>query len=63
MEAILSATRWAAELMRWDDRVGVIAPGFAADLIAVPGDPTVDIDLLGKVDFVMKDGAIPRFDA
>lgn len=63
MEAILSATRWAAELMRWDDRVGVIAPGFAADLIAVPGDPTVDIELLGKVDFVMKDGVIPRFDA
>ncbi len=60
MEAILSATRWAAELMGWNDRVGAIVPGFLADIVAVPGDPTTNIDLLQSVVFVMKDGVISR---
>src|SRR5204863_4713984 len=42
VQAIQSATRWAAELMRWEDRVGAVEPGLFADLIAVPGDPTDD---------------------
>ena len=42
MQAIQSATRVAAELIGWQDRVGAIAPGLFADLIAVPGDPTDD---------------------
>jgi imidazolonepropionase-like amidohydrolase len=57
-QAILSATRWAAELMGWQDRVGTAAPGSFADLIAVPGDPTADVSLLEAVVFVMKGGEI-----
>ena len=45
------------ELLRLDD-LGVIAEGKVADLIAMPGDPFTDIDVTGKVDFVMKDGVI-----
>jgi imidazolonepropionase-like amidohydrolase len=60
MQAIQSATRWAAELMRWEDRVGTIAPGHFADLIAVPGDPTDDVSLLEDVPFVMKGGEIVK---
>jgi len=60
MQAIQSATRWAAELMRWEGRVGTIAPGLYADLIAVPGDPTDDVTLLEDVPFVMKGGQIVK---
>jgi imidazolonepropionase-like amidohydrolase len=60
MQAIRSATRWAAELMRWEDRVGTIGPGLYADLIAVPGDPTDDVTLLEDVPFVMKGGQIVK---
>jgi imidazolonepropionase-like amidohydrolase len=58
--AIQSATIHAAELIRWDDRIGRIAPGYLADLIAVPGNPLQDICLLENPAFVMKDGAIQR---
>jgi imidazolonepropionase-like amidohydrolase len=60
LDAIRSATVHAAELIRWDDRVGRVAPGYLADLIAVPGDPVQDIRLLEEVAFVMKDGAVLR---
>ena len=56
LQALQSATRWAAELMGWEAQVGAIGPGMKADLIAVPGDPTADIRSMEKVDFVMKDG-------
>jgi imidazolonepropionase-like amidohydrolase len=58
MQAIQSATRWSAELMRWEDRVGTIAPGMLADLIAVEGDPTDDVSVLEHVPFVMKGGEV-----
>ena len=60
MQAIRSATRWSAELMGWEDRVGTIAPGLFADLIAVPGDPTDDVSILERVPFVMKDGVVVK---
>jgi imidazolonepropionase-like amidohydrolase len=60
MQAIKSATRWAAELMRWEDRVGSVEPGLYADLIAVPGDPTEDVTILEDVPFVMKGGAVVK---
>jgi len=60
MQAIQSATRWAAELMGWQDRVGTIAPSMYADLIAVPGDPADDITMLEDVPFVMKGGRIVK---
>jgi imidazolonepropionase-like amidohydrolase len=60
LEAIRSATIHAAELIRWEDRVGRIEPGYLADMIAVNGNPLQDIRLLEDVGFVMKDGTILR---
>jgi imidazolonepropionase-like amidohydrolase len=58
MDAILTATRNAADLLGWSDRVGAVAPGLFADIIAVPGDPLADPTLLEKVSFVMKGGVV-----
>jgi imidazolonepropionase-like amidohydrolase len=60
LEAIRSATVHAAELLRWDDRVGRIQAGYLADMMAVPGNPLHDIRLLESADFVLKDGVIVR---
>jgi imidazolonepropionase-like amidohydrolase len=60
MQAIQSATRWAAELMGWEDRVGAIQAGLYADMIAVPGDPTDEVTILEDVPFVMKGGAVVK---
>lgn len=62
LEAIQSATVHAAELIRWDDRVGRIEAGYLADMIAVPGNPLQDIRLLEHPGFVMKGGAVVRHD-
>ncbi|MEQ8763661.1 MAG: amidohydrolase family protein [Planctomycetota bacterium] len=58
MEAIRSATWVAAELLREQDRLGSIEPGFLADIVAVEGDPLQDITVLEDVRFVMKDGVV-----
>jgi imidazolonepropionase-like amidohydrolase len=58
LEAIRSSTLHAAQLMRRDDELGQIAPGYYADLIAVDGDPLADIRLLESVGFVMAAGRI-----
>jgi len=60
MDAILSATSRNAESMGLGDRIGAVAPGMQADLIAVDGDPTTDITALGRVVFVMKGGKVYR---
>ncbi|MEY4070434.1 MAG: hypothetical protein RL721_1048 [Candidatus Eisenbacteria bacterium] len=60
MQAIQSATVHAAELMGMSGRVGVIAPGAYADLIAVSGDPTRDVTELERVKWVMKGGRVHR---
>jgi imidazolonepropionase-like amidohydrolase len=60
MQAIQSATRWAAELIRWEHRVGTVQPGLLADLIAVPSDPADDVSILEDVPFVMKGGAVVK---
>jgi len=57
-EAIMSATSLTAELLGWEDKVGEIAPGKFADIIAVHGDPIDDISELEDVDFVMKGGVV-----
>ena len=58
MAAIVSATKTAAEIMGWSDRVGTIEPGKFADLIAVSGDPIRDITQLESVAWVMKGGVV-----
>jgi imidazolonepropionase-like amidohydrolase len=60
MQAIQSATSRAAELLEMKGELGVIAPGAYADIIAVPGDPLVNIDALKNPTFVMKDGSVFR---
>jgi imidazolonepropionase-like amidohydrolase len=60
LEAIRTATVNSARMNGIEDRVGTLAPGKKADIIAVPGDPTADVHRLGEVGFVMKDGAIYR---
>jgi imidazolonepropionase-like amidohydrolase len=60
LEAVRAATISAADLLGWQDRVGAIEVGKFADLIAVDGDPLVDISVLTQVKFVMKDGKIVK---
>lgn len=62
MAAIVSATSRAAESLRLQDRTGAVAPGLEADLIAVEGDPSRDIDALRHVVWVMKGGRVVRND-
>ncbi|QDH69505.1 metal-dependent hydrolase family protein [Marilutibacter alkalisoli] len=57
--ALQAATIRAAEVLGVDDQ-GVLAPGKRADVIAMPGNPLEDINVVMDVDFVMKDGAIYR---
>jgi imidazolonepropionase-like amidohydrolase len=58
MEAIQSATVAAADLIGVSDKIGSIEKGKLADIIAVDGDPIKDIQSMGKVSFVMKDGVV-----
>jgi imidazolonepropionase-like amidohydrolase len=58
MQTIQSATTSAADLLGWADKVGALAPGLYADLIAVDGDPLSDITELERVKFVMKGGTV-----
>ena len=59
LAAIRSATLDAAEALGRKD-VGVLEAGRWADLIAVPGDPTAQVQLLEDVPFVMKGGAVVK---
>ena len=58
LQAIQAATLGGAELLGWSDRIGSIAPGKLADLIAVDGDPLADVGVLRQVRFVMKGGTV-----
>lgn len=58
--AILSATRNAADLIGASDRIGSVQAGRMADIIAVAGDPLADITELERVRFVMKGGKVYR---
>jgi imidazolonepropionase-like amidohydrolase len=60
MDAIQSATSRAAAMLDMEGKIGVIAPGAFADIIAVNGDPLRDIKVLESVQFVMKDGQVFR---
>jgi imidazolonepropionase-like amidohydrolase len=58
LEAIRIATVNSAELLGISDKAGTIEPGKWADIIAVDGDPTKDIHVMGQVKFVMKEGVV-----
>ena len=58
MAAIIGMTSLAAESMGLEKVIGTIAPGYNADLVAVEGDPRLDITALQRVRFVMKDGKV-----
>lgn len=58
MEALRSATSLAAESLGLSDRIGTLAPGFEADLVATDGNPLDDITAVRKVVFVMKGGKV-----
>ena len=58
MQALRSATQVAAKALRKEGEIGAVKSGLLADLIAVEGDPTVDIGALRKVRLVMKGGTI-----
>lgn len=58
LDAIRAATVWAAEHFGLADQIGSLAAGKQADLIAVRGDPLVDVTVLTRVSFVMKGGVV-----
>lgn len=60
MDAIDDATSVNAESLRLGSRIGSIAPGYEADIIAVHGNPLADAASLRRVSFVMKGGTVYR---
>lgn len=58
MTAMVSAQSLAAEALGMSDRLGAIAPGLEADIIALDGDPLKDITAVRRVAFVMKGGVV-----
>jgi imidazolonepropionase-like amidohydrolase len=57
-EALRSATSLAAESLGLGDKIGTVAAGFEADLVATEGNPLEDITAVRKVVFVMKSGRV-----
>lgn len=58
LEAIQAATCEAAQVLGRERDVGAVQAGRYADLIAVAGDPTLNVRLLENVAFVMKGGEV-----
>jgi imidazolonepropionase-like amidohydrolase len=58
MQSIVAGTMNGAKLLGWDARIGSLAAGKLADVVAVPGDPLRDIHVMEKPSFVMKNGYV-----
>ncbi len=58
IDALVASTSADAAMLGMGDRLGSVKQGFFADLIAVDGDPTTDINAVRNVKFVMKNGVI-----
>src|ERR1041385_2960791 len=58
LQALRSATAVASELLGMQKDIGTVEVGKYADIVAVPGDPLNDINIMQKVDFVMKNGVV-----
>jgi imidazolonepropionase-like amidohydrolase len=62
LAALRSATSAGASLLGLDAMLGSLEAGKLADVIAVPGDPSLDVTAVERVFFVMKDGVVYRND-
>jgi imidazolonepropionase-like amidohydrolase len=59
-EALRTATVTAAEMLGQTGKLGTIAPGALADIVAMTDDPLLDITATERVSFVMKDGVVVK---
>jgi imidazolonepropionase-like amidohydrolase len=57
-QALMAGTASGADLLGLADQIGTLAPGKSADIVAVPGNPLVDMTATEHVAFVMKEGKI-----
>lgn len=57
-EALAAATTVAAKVLRMENEIGRLAPGYSADIIAVAGNPLTDVTVLENVDWVMVRGTV-----
>jgi imidazolonepropionase-like amidohydrolase len=58
LAAVQAGTVNGAKLLGWQDQLGTLQRGYLADVIAVPGNPLTDINVLRNVTFVMKGGVV-----
>ncbi len=63
MEAIQAATSVAAQVIGWEEHVGVLEVGRFGDLVAVRGDPLSNVSLLQDIDVVVKGGLLFKHDS
>jgi imidazolonepropionase-like amidohydrolase len=61
MAALVSAGALAAEALGIGDRIGSLAPGYEADIIALDGDPLTDLTAVRRVVFVMRGGVVYKW--
>lgn len=61
MQALVSANSVAAEAIGMPDKLGKLAPGYEADIIALDGDPLKDLTAVRRVVFVMRGGVIYKW--
>ena len=62
-EALMAATKWGGEQMGMGDELGLVKPGYLADLLCIDGDPTKEITIMqdrDKIVAIMKDGAFHK---
>ena len=61
-DTLLSSTRYAMEMLGWDDKLGTIEAGKLADIVAINGDPMENMEVMSSenITFVMKDGKVYR---
>ncbi len=61
MQALVSANRIAAEAIGMGDRIGTLANGYEADIIALDGNPLTDLTAVRRVVFVMRGGVVYKW--